>query len=81
MTNDKLVRLASRRIAERGMFVNLVEYPAVRIGGARFRMLAMTTHNEADAREAIAKILEASEQAAQDLNTWLPDATAEQASA
>ena len=80
-TNDKLVRLASRRIAERGVFVNLVEYPAVRIGGARFRMLAMATHNEADAREAIAKIVEASEQAAQDLNTWLPDATAEQASA
>jgi Aminotransferase class I and II len=39
--NDRLARLASRRIAESGVFINLVEYPAVPIGEARLRMQVM----------------------------------------
>jgi len=71
--NDRVARLATRRIAEQGVFVNHVEYPAVPIGGARIRMQVMATHDENDAKEAVARIVAARNQAAEDLKAWLPD--------
>lgn len=47
-----VARVAGRMIFERGVFVNLVEYPAVPIRGSRFRMQVMATHTEAQARAA-----------------------------
>ena len=43
---------ASRMVAERGVLVNLVEYPAVPLEGPRFRMQAMATHTEEQGRQA-----------------------------
>lgn len=47
-----VARVAGRMIFERGVFVNLVEYPAVPIKGSRFRMQVMAAHTEAQARAA-----------------------------
>jgi glycine C-acetyltransferase/8-amino-7-oxononanoate synthase len=68
--NDPLARLAARRIAESGVFVNLVEFPAVPVGGSRLRMQVMATHEPAQAREATARIMRARRQAEDDLRAW-----------
>ena len=41
-------RLASRRLAELGAVANLVEYPAVPRGNARFRLQVMAQHSQDD---------------------------------
>jgi glycine C-acetyltransferase len=41
-------RIAARRIAELGAVVNLVEYPAVPRGNARFRLQVMAKHSHED---------------------------------
>jgi glycine C-acetyltransferase len=48
----KAARVASKIIAERGVLANLVEYPAVAVGSARFRMQVMATHTPEQARDA-----------------------------
>jgi 7-keto-8-aminopelargonate synthetase-like enzyme len=68
--NDRLARLASRRIAESGVFINLVEYPAVPIGEARLRMQVMATHAPAQATEAVERIMAAWRAAERDLIEW-----------
>lgn len=68
--NDRLARVASRRIAETGVFVNLVEYPAVPVGGARLRMQVMATHEPAQAVAAVERIIEARALAEADLSEW-----------
>jgi 7-keto-8-aminopelargonate synthetase-like enzyme len=68
--NDRLARLASRRIAESGVFVNLVEYPAVPVGEARLRMQVMATHEPAQAKEAVERIMDARRLAEEDLAIW-----------
>ena len=40
-----MARLASRLLCERGAIANLVEYPAVPQGGARFRVQVMADHS------------------------------------
>lgn len=65
--NDVLARLASRRIVERGVFVNLVEYPAVPLGEARLRMQVMATHQPEGAAAAVKEIMAAIEEARRDL--------------
>jgi glycine C-acetyltransferase len=68
--NDRLARLASRRIAESGVFVNVVEYPAVPIGEARLRMQVMATHTPEQAKEAVERIIAAKAAAEGDLTEW-----------
>jgi glycine C-acetyltransferase len=41
---DRLARMASKNLAARGTFTNLVEFPAVGVGAARFRCQLMATH-------------------------------------
>lgn len=41
---ESLARIASQMLAERGAIANLVEYPAVPRGGARFRVQVMADH-------------------------------------
>lgn len=50
--SEAAARIASRLIAERGVLANLVEFPAVPLRAARFRMQVMATHSEEQAREA-----------------------------
>jgi len=69
MGSEGLARLASRRIPELGLLSNLVEYPAVAKGAARFRMQVMAGHREENIRKAVAILKEAVEAAREDLDT------------
>lgn len=42
---DRQGRIASLALQQRGVFANLVEFPAVAVGSARFRMQVMATHS------------------------------------
>jgi 7-keto-8-aminopelargonate synthetase-like enzyme/DNA-binding NarL/FixJ family response regulator len=48
--DEALARMVSRRLPEREVIANLVEYPAVAKGNARFRLQMMPTHSEEDVR-------------------------------
>jgi len=45
---EGLARIAARELASLGAIANLVEYPAVPQGGARFRVQVMADHSRAD---------------------------------
>lgn len=49
---ERLGRVAAGLLPRRGLLANLVEFPAVRVGAARFRLQAMATHTIDQAREA-----------------------------
>jgi glycine C-acetyltransferase len=51
-----VARVAAKMIFDRGVFVNLVEYPAVPIRGSRFRMQVMAGHSAEQARAAAAVV-------------------------
>ena len=72
--NDRLARLAARRIAESGVFVNLVEYPAVPVDEARLSLQAMASHELEQVQEGVTKIIEARRIAEQDLKLWRANA-------
>jgi len=71
-TDDRLARLTARRVADAGVFVDLVEYPAVPVEQARLRLQAMATHETAQVAEAVQRIIEAQRLAEQDLKLWRP---------
>jgi glycine C-acetyltransferase len=56
---EGLARIASRRLAELGAIANLVEYPAVPQGGARFRVQVMADHKPAEIDALVKAMLEA----------------------
>lgn len=56
MGNEGLARLASRRLQASGLVANLVEFPAVAKGKARFRLQVMANHTEHDIVEAVTRI-------------------------
>lgn len=49
---ERVAAVAAKMISDRGVLANLVEYPAVPLGKARFRMQAMATHTVAQAQQA-----------------------------
>ena len=51
---EGLARIASRELVKLNAIVNLVEYPAVPQGGARFRIQAMADHSRDDVDELVA---------------------------
>jgi 7-keto-8-aminopelargonate synthetase-like enzyme len=60
--NEALARLVSRRLPEMGVVANLVEYPAVAKGNARFRFQVMPNHsaeNVSDLAERLRAALDA----------------------
>jgi 7-keto-8-aminopelargonate synthetase-like enzyme len=63
--SERVARVASRRLHERGVHANLVEFPAVAIGASRFRMQVMATHTEEQARDAATRMAEAIAEARQ----------------
>lgn len=69
-SNDRLARLTARRISESGVFVNLVEYPAVPVDQARLSLQVMATHEVGQAAEAVTRIIEAQRLAEEDLKAW-----------
>jgi 7-keto-8-aminopelargonate synthetase-like enzyme len=50
--NEALTRCAARLLPERGVLANLVEFPAVPAGRARFRLQVMAGHSLDQARQA-----------------------------
>jgi 7-keto-8-aminopelargonate synthetase-like enzyme len=56
MGTEGLARLVSRRLPELGLLCNLVEYPAVGKGAARFRMQVMAKHSKQNVSDAVARI-------------------------
>lgn len=56
MGTEGLARLVGRRLPELGLLANLVEYPAVGKGSARFRMQVMAGHSEQNIKDAVSHI-------------------------
>jgi len=56
MGTESLARLASRRLPELGLLSNLVEYPAVGKGSARFRMQVMAKHTKQNIADAATRL-------------------------
>jgi len=59
MGTEALARLASRQLSVMGMVANLVEYPAVPRGEARFRLQVMANHTEKQIVRAVEILKEA----------------------
>ena len=54
--SEGLARLVSRQLPELGMLANLVEYPAVAKGAARFRMQVMAGHTDQNISDAVQRL-------------------------
>jgi glycine C-acetyltransferase len=61
--DPKVARLAAKLVFERGVFTNLVEYPAVRLRETRFRMQVMASHTPEQTRQAAEVVAGAIEEA------------------
>jgi glycine C-acetyltransferase len=61
MGSEALARLVSRRLPAAGLIANLVEFPAVPKGQARFRMQVMANHTDQNIRDAVSALREAFE--------------------
>ncbi len=57
--SEGFARLVARRLPELGLLANLVEYPAVPKGAARFRMQVMANHTTEDIANAVDRLSEA----------------------
>jgi glycine C-acetyltransferase len=67
MGSEGLARLVSRRLHDGGLLANLVEYPAVGKGAARFRMQVMAKHSRDNIAEAVAIMARCHDEARQEL--------------
>lgn len=67
MGTEALARLVSRRLPSLGMLANLVEYPAVPKGQARFRLQVMANHSMHDIVDAVHRLSAATSEGANDL--------------
>ncbi len=50
---EDVARLTARLLSEQALFANLVEYPAVPVGTARFRFQVMASHSHEHVRKAV----------------------------
>lgn len=75
MGSEGLARLASRRLPALGMLANLVEFPAVPKGQARFRLQVMAKHSQHDIIDAVHRLSTAVADANDDVSA-LADGTA-----
>ena len=63
MGNEGLARLVGRWLPELGLIANLVEYPAVPKGQARFRMQVMARHSAGNIADAVKRLRTAYDEA------------------
>ncbi|WP_294392591.1 aminotransferase class I/II-fold pyridoxal phosphate-dependent enzyme [uncultured Sphingomonas sp.] len=68
MGSEALARLVSRRLPALGMLANLVEFPAVPKGQARFRLQVMANHTQHDIVDAVHRLSTAVAEAGKDLD-------------
>ena len=59
MGQESLARLVSRRLPAKGLLANLVEFPAVPKGRARFRLQVMANHTTHDIVEGVHRLTSA----------------------
>jgi glycine C-acetyltransferase len=64
---ESLARLIARRLPEMGLIANLVEYPAVPKGQARFRMQVMSNHTPQNIADAVSVLRDAHTAAVEEL--------------
>jgi glycine C-acetyltransferase len=76
MGTEGLARLVGRKLPEAGVISNLVEYPAVNKGQARFRLQVMANHTPENITAAVRGLTEAVEHAAAE-HAWLTDVPTE----
>ena len=69
MGNEGLARLVGRRLPEMGLIANLVEFPAVPKGQARFRMQVMARHSDQNIADAVSRLRAAFDAANGELET------------
>lgn len=67
---EAVARVASRLMFERGVLANLVEFPAVAVGAARFRMQVMADHEPDDASHAAEAVVRAFRDAEDIVARW-----------
>lgn len=80
MGSESLARLVGRRLPELGLIANLVEFPAVPKGQARFRMQVMAKHSPQNITDAVQRLRTAFDAGSQELSL-LNDAPVRKASA
>jgi glycine C-acetyltransferase len=80
MGSESLARLVGRRLPELGLIANLVEFPAVPKGQARFRMQVMAKHSPQNITDAVQRLHTAFDAGSQELSL-LNDAPVVKASA
>jgi glycine C-acetyltransferase len=73
---EGLARIASRELASLGAIANLVEYPAVPQGGARFRVQVMADHTRDDVRLLVDLMQKAMHTAEGEFRTYRETTTA-----
>ncbi|MGZ8408500.1 MAG: aminotransferase class I/II-fold pyridoxal phosphate-dependent enzyme [Hyphomicrobium sp.] len=56
MGHESLARLSSRHLPANGLLANLVEFPAVPKGRARFRLQVMASHSHRDVADAVHRL-------------------------
>jgi glycine C-acetyltransferase len=66
MGTEGLARLVGRRLPELGLLANLVEYPAVGKGAARFRMQVMAGHSRQNIADAVERMATAFDMASRE---------------
>jgi len=62
---ERVARLVSRQLPDLGLLANLVEYPAVGKGAARFRMQVMAKHSAQNIADAVTRLSTAFHEASQ----------------
>lgn len=67
MGSEGMARLAGRRLPSLGMLANLVEFPAVPKGQARFRLQVMANHTRHDIIDAVHRLSVAASEATADM--------------
>lgn len=72
MGSEGLARLVSRRLPDLGLIANLVEYPAVAKGAARFRMQVMAKHTDRNIEDAVHRLRQAFDESQSELE-WMND--------
>jgi glycine C-acetyltransferase len=61
--DEALARLVSQKLPSLGVVANLVEFPAVAKGSARFRLQVMANHAKADIDQLIGRLYSALDEA------------------
>ena len=68
MGTEAMARLVSRQLQLTGLVANLVEFPAVAKGQARFRLQVMSNHTDRDINYAVARVTEGYQQACTEMD-------------